>query len=76
MESHKLFCPGYSGTTILLISASGVARIIGVSHQLLPSKASFLKRYCQVVTFKYLIMLFKNTLKRVQVSAAQVHFPI
>jgi hypothetical protein len=31
--SHKLFCLGCSGTVVLWISASQVARITGVSHQ-------------------------------------------
>jgi hypothetical protein len=31
--SHKLSCPGCPATTILLISASQVCRITGVSHQ-------------------------------------------
>jgi hypothetical protein len=33
MESHNLFCLGWPGTSILPISASQVARIVGLSHQ-------------------------------------------
>jgi hypothetical protein len=32
IRSHELFCPGWLQTAILLISASWVARITGVSH--------------------------------------------
>jgi hypothetical protein len=31
MESHKLFCLGWPWTTVLLISASKVARLIGLN---------------------------------------------
>jgi hypothetical protein len=42
IRSHELFCPGWVQTVILLISASRVARITGVSHQCL---ALILKYY-------------------------------
>jgi hypothetical protein len=32
MGSHKLFCPGWPGTMIFLISGSQVARTVVVSH--------------------------------------------
>jgi hypothetical protein len=38
MESHKLFCPHWSRTMILLISASQVARITYVIHPSWPSE--------------------------------------
>jgi hypothetical protein len=33
MQSHKLLCPGWSGTVIHLISESQVCRILGMNHQ-------------------------------------------
>jgi hypothetical protein len=35
MRSHRFFCLVWPGTAVLQISASQVAKIIGVSHQCL-----------------------------------------
>jgi lysylphosphatidylglycerol synthetase-like protein (DUF2156 family) len=46
--SHEIFARGWLGTLILLISASRVARITGVSHQGL---ANILKSSCPQIAF-------------------------
>jgi hypothetical protein len=43
MGSHELFCSGWPRTMILLISASQVAQIIGVSHR------TWLRDFCFLV---------------------------
>jgi hypothetical protein len=42
IRSHSLFCLGWSGTTILLIATSQVARITGMSHSSWPHTLIFL----------------------------------
>jgi hypothetical protein len=49
MGSHKLFCPGWLRSRILPISASQVARIIGISHQHLASIGGNFKQHLKML---------------------------
>jgi hypothetical protein len=51
MESHKLFCSGSSETVILLISATQVAGIIGMSHRRLGQHFSLM--FANVSNFSF-----------------------
>jgi hypothetical protein len=64
--SHELFCPGWLWTTILLISASWLARITGMSHffiHLLFLAEDWRLLYYNVVTLKIRLFLSQGLLR-------------